>query len=128
MPRNLMCPNTEERCDRPDCKVGSCQEEIAALARWAKLSKQRGGDRSAETGNETVRIEVAGFVVQVPRRFYAGSALTEAQAKVLNAAYIRQFRNNQNANAEARAKRGEPPLTQKELQDIWRGYEPAVGT
>jgi hypothetical protein len=127
MSRNLTCPNTEEPCGRPDCKIGLCQEEVAAVTRLTELRAQRDGGQGADVGNETVRIEVAGSIVKVGKRFYAGSALTEAQAKVLNGAYLRQFRNNQNANALARAKRGDPPLTAKELLAIWMDYEPDIG-
>ena len=51
----------------------------------------------------TVTIEIAGLQVTLPVKFGTGHVLTETQAKVLDAAYQRQFTNNQNALAKSRA-------------------------
>jgi len=60
--------------------------------------------------------------------------LTENQAKILDAAYQRQFTNNQNANIKARAERfaksGKPedaPLSATDLAALYMDYEPTVG-
>ena len=77
----------------------------------------------------TVTIEIGGHDVTLPIRFSAGQVLTENQAKVLDAAYQRQFTNNQNAMQKAR-KEATPPkalLTATELAVLYTDYEPNVG-
>ena len=85
-----------------------------------------------------VTIEIAGLEVTVPVRFAAGHVLTENQAKVLDAAYQRQFTNNQNAMAKARAealgkattdaeRAAKAPLTATQLAALYTDYEPSIG-
>lgn len=107
--------------------------EAGADARQA--SEQTG---EAQAASQTVTIEIAGLQVTLPVRFRSGHVLTENQAKVLDSAYQRQFTNNQNANAKARADRftkattdaereANLALTANELAEFYPDYEPAVG-
>lgn len=95
----------------------------------------------APTG--TVTIEIAGMDVTVPVKFAAGMVLTENQAKVLDAAYQRQFTNNQNAMAKSRVTALENAKTDAEkaacqakitsmtnaaaISALYADYEPTVG-
>ncbi len=95
---------------------------------------------AGETGNDTAYVvetgnapkagfkslEIAGITVELPVRFTAGHVLTDNEAKTLDAAYRRQFRNNQDANAKARAAKNEAPLTADELVKLYLDYQPAV--
>ena len=63
---------------------------------------ENGAAPSAQSA-ATVTIEIAGNDVTLPVKFAPGHVLTDAQAKVLDAAYQRQFTNNQNAMAKSRA-------------------------
>lgn len=76
--------------------------------------------------------------VSVPVKFSAGHALTETQAKILDAAYQRQFVNNQAANQKARAEKfakaatdaeraAAAPLSADAIAALYTEYEPAVG-
>src|SRR5580698_2635975 len=56
----------------------------------------------APAASETTTFEAGGFSLTVPVMFKSGHALTPNQAKVLQAAYERQYTNNQNAMAKAR--------------------------
>ena len=83
----------------------------------------------------TVTLEIAGLEVTLPVKFAAGQVLTENQAKVLDAAYQRQFTNNQNAGAKSREealKAGKTddkyqPLSAAAIAALYSDYEPAVG-
>lgn len=90
----------------------------------------------AVLGNVT--IEIAGNEITLPVKFGPGHILTENQAKVLDAAYQRQFTNNQNALAKSRAEKltdaktddekGKyQPLTATALAALYADYEPSVG-
>lgn len=92
----------------------------------------------AASSNGNITIEIAGLEVTVPVRFAVGHVLTENQAKVLDAAYQRQFTNNQNAMAKARAealgkattdaeRAAKAPLTATQLAAIYTDYEPSIG-
>jgi hypothetical protein len=94
------------------------------------------GDASAGAAYRTIEIAYKNIVL--PRRFRPGHVLDENQAKILDTAYQRQFANNQNANAEARAERfakattdaeraANAPLTAAEIVALYMDYEPAVG-
>lgn len=85
-----------------------------------------------------VTIKIADLDVTLPIRFAADMGLTENQAKVLDAAYQRQFTNNQNALAKARAialekattdeeKAAKAPLTATAIAALYTDYEPNVG-
>lgn len=79
--------------------------------------------------NGTVTIEIAGMEVTLPVRFSAGQIITENQAKVLDAAYQRQFTNNQNALAKARTD-GSNKTAQPDadgLAALYQDYEPSIG-
>lgn len=86
----------------------------------------------------SVKLSIAGLDVVLPVKFRAGQSLTENQAKILDAAYQRQFTNNQAANAKARADRfakaktdaeraANASLSASEMAAIYADYEPAVG-
>lgn len=88
---------------------------------------------------ETVTIEIAGISVALPVKFKTGHALTANQAKVLDVAYQRQFKNNQDANAKARSERlakatdeeeieANLPLTADDYVDFYLTYEPQTGS
>lgn len=85
-----------------------------------------------------VTIEIGGMQISLPVKFLPGHVLTENQAKILDAAYQRQFTNNQNANIKARAERltkattdaeraANAPQTATDIAAIYMDYEPAVG-
>jgi hypothetical protein len=92
--------------------------------------------QNASLGNVT--IEIAGMEVTLPVKFAPGHILTDNQAKVLDAAYQRQFTNNQNASAKSRAealakattdteRNAKQPLTASEIATLYTDYEPSVG-
>ena len=102
------------------------------------------GDKGASTAPAapTVTIEIASMQVTLPIKFSAGHVLTEAQAKILDAAYQRQFTNNQNALAKAREDSIAKAKTEEErkakteahnavtpaaLAALYSTYEPNVG-
>jgi len=91
---------------------------------------------------EKVTIEVAGHMITVPRRFYAGDVLNESEAKVIDAAFQRQYINNQNAMDKARkdklsaaktseerkiAQRAIDEMTPAKLVENYITYVPNVG-
>lgn len=89
-------------------------------------------------GTGTVTIEIAGLDVTLPVKFLGGHVLSDSQAKVLDAAYQRQFTNNQNAMAKARAealtkatddagKAKYAALSASKLSELYNDYEPNVG-
>lgn len=94
---------------------------------------------AAAAAPETVAVELGGVSVPLPRKFMAGPVvLTANQALILDAAYQRQFKNNQDANAKARAeayakattdeaRADKAPLTAEQYIALYRDYEPAVG-
>ena len=75
----------------------------------------------------------------VPRKWSAGMVNTEHSALIIDTSNLRQFTNNQTANAKARAKRfaeaktdveraANVPLTAEDYQTLWVDYEgPAIG-
>jgi hypothetical protein len=96
------------------------------------------GASNGQSNSNTVTIEIAELQVTLPLKFNAGMALTENQAKILDAAYQRQFTNNQNAMAKARAEKlakasteaeraAAQPLTATQLAELYATYEPNVG-
>jgi hypothetical protein len=88
-----------------------------------------------------IDLKQAGFKISVPYKFSAGHILTDHEAKVLDAAYQRQFRNNEDANAKARAERlakaiaendaagieENQPWTAERIAARYATYQPAVG-
>ena len=114
----------------------------AATAAEAAADSGNGADTSAPT--MTTEFKVEGKVVataELARKFVAGHALTTNQAFILDVAYQRQFTNNMNANAKARAERltkataasdaagiaANQPYTVEQIVTEWATYEPAVG-
>jgi hypothetical protein len=45
MSRNFTCPESEQPCDRSDCKVGHCVERIANDSRQARAQAAAREDR-----------------------------------------------------------------------------------
>lgn len=92
--------------------------------------------------NETignVTIEIAGIEVTLPLKFQLGHVLSDSQAKILDAAYQRQYTNNMNANAKARGERlakattdaeraANVAMTADEIALAYSDYEPNVGS
>lgn len=89
---------------------------------------------------DTTTLEIGGLSVTLPNRFSAmvGQPLTEDMSKIIFAHVSGQFRNNQNANAKARAERygkaetdtgrkENMPLTVDDYLKIWADYMPNVG-
>lgn len=74
-------------------------------------------------------IEINDIEVSVPVRFGTGHVLSENEAKVLQAAYERQFTNNQNALAKSRAegKNATPQPDASALAALFGEYAPSVG-
>ena len=96
------------------------------------------GNGAAATSLGNVSIEIAGLEVTIPIKFAPGHPLTENEAKVLDAAYQRQFTNNQNASAKSRAeaftkaktdeeRAAKAPLTAMQIAELYADYEPSVG-
>lgn len=93
----------------------------------------------ANVSGNTVTVEIADMEVTLPVKFTAGQTLTEAQATVLDVAYQRQFRNNQNALAKSRAeayakatteaeRNAKAPLSAMDIAALYTDYEPNVGS
>ena len=102
----------------------------------AGTATSNGAAAQAEPGFSVRKI--AGFDVRLPLKFSAGHILTAAEASILNTAYQRQFDNNQNALAKARAERyaaakteaeraANAPLTAEEIAALYADYQPNVG-
>ena len=88
--------------------------------------------------SKTVEMDINGTKINVPVRFQAGHTLTENQAKVLDAAYQRQFNNNQTALAKSRAESLKAaktdderakylPKSAAEIEALYVDYEPSIG-
>ena len=96
---------------------------------------------TATQDTASVVVKIADLDVTLPLKFTAGHALTDTQAKILDAAYQRQFTNNQNAMAKARAEKlakaiaandaaavlVSQPLTADAISALYTNYEPQVG-
>ena len=97
-----------------------------------------GQDTAPEAPARNVTLTIADMEVTLPVRFAPGMALTENQAKVLDAAYQRQFTNNQNAMAKSRAeslgkatddagRAKYAALSANAIAALYADYEPNVG-
>lgn len=95
-------------------------------------------ENNAASDLGTATLSIDNLSVTVPVKFAAGHALTVNQARILDAAYQRQFVNNQTANAKARAEKYAKatteaeratfaPLTAEQIAALYTDYEPAVG-
>jgi hypothetical protein len=119
---------------QPNTPRKSKHHDASGAAGASADNTPREGANGATPSVPTVTIEIAGLNITLPLKFRPGHVLTENQAKILDAAYARQFTNNQNANAEARAKRfakdakaEDAPLSAAALAALYTDYEPAVG-
>lgn len=92
---------THARPHRPASATEPAAETTTATAPVAETAS------AAPSGNgaDTTAYEVAGQTVNLPIVFQDGHICNANQAKVLQAAHERQYRNNMNANAKARAER-----------------------
>lgn len=97
-----------------------------------------GQSNTPAQSSATVTIEIAGQDVTLPVKFTPGHVLTDSQAKVLDAAYQRQFTNNQNAMAKSRTENlakatsdddraKYAPLSATALASLYTAYEPSIG-
>lgn len=98
-------------------------------------------DPANATTDDTIpstTLTIADIAVTVPLKFVPGHVLTDTQARVLDAAYQRQFINNQNSLAKARAERlskattdaeraSNAPLSAADIAALYATYEPNVG-
>src|SRR6266849_4944923 len=87
----------------------------------------------------TVTVTIAGIDVALPVKFSTGHILSDAEAKVIDAAYRRQFANNQNAafaswekkakewDAKPEGERPVNPCTESKMQEVYVSYVPQVG-
>lgn len=90
----------------------------------------------------SVTVTIAGIDVALPNKFNAGHILSEAEAKVIDAAYRRQFANNQNAafaafekkakdwDASTAADKGARPVnpcSDSAMLEAYKAYVPQVG-
>ena len=125
-----------------DTQTTSTPRKRSAQEQTQEHSTQESNSHEGAIGaTPTVSVEIAGLNVTLPLKFRPGHVLTENQAKILDAAYVRQFTNNQNANAKNKAdafsKLGDKatdadrakyaPLTAAALTALYADYEPAVG-
>lgn len=99
----------------------------AALHQQDQDQAQAQASASETPAVATTTLTIGDVVVELPIRFAAGHTLSENEAKVLDAAYQRQFSNNQNAAAKSRREKGEPALTAAELASLYATYEPSIG-
>jgi hypothetical protein len=110
----------------------------AAAAATAVHDVAKGETETQKNPLGTKSLSIGDLIVTVPVKFGPGHVLTEAQARILDAAYQRQFINNQNTSAENRARKlakaktaaeraAFRPLTPDELVEIYLAYEPNVG-
>lgn len=121
------------RNKRHQGQEGTTGQEPTSQESTATMDTETSTDTTLDL--PTTVIEIAGLEVTLPIKFSAGHALTENQAKVLDAAYQRQFTNNQNALAKARAtalaegKTGDKyqALSASAIAALYTDYEPAVG-
>lgn len=94
---------------------------------------------TAPTDTVSTEFKEAGVTVELPRQFGAGFIMADSHAKVEDSAWMRQFTNNINANAKARAERlkaattdaeraANQPYTVAEILALYMDYEgPAIG-
>lgn len=92
----------------------------------------------------SVKTEIAGVEIELPVKFVVGHVLSEAEAKALQAHYMRQFANNKNAAfkawevkaaaydaakalGKAEGERPANPTASVSLLADWTGYAPNVG-
>ena len=124
------------------CQGNGAKAQDQELGNKMSTSTQSRTNRATENGAAqsaaTVTIEIAGTDVTLPVKFGPGHTLTDSQAKVLDAAYQRQFANNQNAMAKSRAENltkattdadraKYAALSATQLAALYADYEPSVG-
>jgi len=94
-----------------------------------------------ETATLSQEFKEMGLTINLPRKAKAGDVLDADDALILDTAKARQFGNNMNANAKARAARltaattandaaaiaANAPYTAEDVLKIWADYKPNVG-
>lgn len=122
---------TEDQTEDQTEANTAVQEAAAAQAEAAQ-------EAADETGAAATVLKIADIDVTVPLKFAPGHVLTDTQARILDAAYQRQFINNQNALAKARTERlakattdaervANAPLSADQIAALYETYEPNVG-
>lgn len=121
--------------------VESTAAEAAPRADAADVASAAAGHAHAEANYASApstTLKIADIDVIVPLKFTPGHVLTDTQARILDAAYQRQFINNQTALAKARTERlakatteadriAHAPLTAEQIAALYMDYEPNVG-
>jgi len=120
-------------------------EAVAAQAASAASASGNGQDTAEAKPVPSMTCELKSdkdtviCTFDVPRKWTAGMVNTEHSALIIDTSNLRQFTNNQTANAKARAKRfaeaktdaeraANAPLTAADYQTLWTDYEgPAIG-
>lgn len=96
----------------------------------------QGEANGATIDNDTITQTIAGIDVALPVRFRVGHTLTETEAKVIDAAYRRQYKNNKDAAFAAWEKKvkdkgadeaGANPCDAASLLKDYADYAPNVG-
>lgn len=130
-----MSEHTAQHSDRAERKAKQAAVEAAFMAESAALPAPSGTMTcELKSDKDTVIISF-----DVPRKWAAGMVNTEHSALIIDTSNLRQFGNNQTANAKARAKRyaeaktdaeraENVPLTAADYLVKWAEYEgPAIG-
>lgn len=116
------------------------EAQVEASQEQDEAEAQTEAQDQAQVDLSPIEITVADLTVPLPRRHLPGQPMTTSQAMIVDTFYARQFYNNQNANAKARAAKytaavaaGDTsameknrPLTVNEILDIYKGYHPSI--
>ena len=124
------------RASRRHNPEAAAHEAPQTAPQTAPAAPETESNAANDLGTATLSIDT--LSVTVPVKFAPGHALTVNQARILDAAYQRQFVNNQTANAKARAEKFAKatteaeratfaPLTAEQVAALYTDYEPAVG-
>ena len=119
-----------------DTSRASRRHNQEAAPQDATAAPETESNAASDLGTATLSIDT--LSVTVPVKFAPGHSLTVNQARILDAAYQRQFVNNQTANAKARAEKYAKatteaeratfaPLSADQIAALYTDYEPAVG-
>ena len=109
------------------------------MSKKSEEQTNEGAQEANEATEATVTTTIANIDIALPVRFVAGHVLSEVEAKVIDAAYRRQFKNNQDAAYKAwegkcttAIAKGEAepanPCTAEKLLELFVTYHPQVGS
>lgn len=109
--------------------MSASTETVRTSRRSAPPATNRDATETSTIALGVNTIEINDIEVSVPVRFGTGHVLSENEAKVLQAAYERQFTNNQNALAKSRTegKNATPQPDASALAALFADYAPSVG-